>query len=504
MTPDRIGSTGGQASRLSGPTGVPPVVALSDRQDALSAITGWKPVFLSGSSYLLPALMVVLLLLVSMDCVFGIQRFPPPDFSDHAVPETVVAAPQARGGGWLDVTVLAVGLGAATWLSLKRRSRVGIVVLSLAALAYFGFWRRGCVCAIGSIQNVALGIADPGYAVPIAVIALFTLPLAVALIWGRSFCAGVCPHGALQDLVLVKPHKVPGWLDEILRVLPWIYLALSVLLAATGSLFIICKFDPFVGIFRMAGPRSMLITGAVLLGISMWVGRPYCRYLCPYGVLLGVAARFARWRPTVTPDTCTQCRLCENSCPFGALNPPMPAKQGRERIASGRQRIVLLALMVPLAALLFGWAGGKVGIASLALHPDGNLATLVLMQERGELPAPPPDELTAYLQHGADRPAVITKAVALEARFVTLGRWIGVVFGLVLALKLARIFFPAGSNDYETDSGRCVSCARCFSTCPYELVRRGIPVPAPAKRSCGFQPLSSLPVPAPAKGEPNG
>ena len=54
-------------------------------------------------------------------------------------------------------------------------------------------------------------------------------------------------------------------------------------------------------------------------------------------------------------------------------------------------------------------------------------------------------------------------------------------FGLVLALKLARIFFPPGSPDYETDSGRCVSCTRCFSACPYELLRRGMPVQLPAK-----------------------
>ena len=270
-----------------------------------------------------------LFLLAGLDPAFGVERFPPPDFTSHALPETVVPAPQPRGTGWLDVAVLdRSAWPRPSWLSLKSRSRRGIVILSLVSLAYFGFWRRGCVCAIGSIQNVALGIADPGYAVPLAVIAFFTLPLVVALVWGRGFCAGVCPHGAIQDLVLVKPLKVPAWLDEILRVLPWIHLALAVLLAATGSLFIICKFDPFVGIFRMAGPRSMLIAGAGLLVLSMFVGRPYCRYLCPYGALLGVAARFAKWRPTVTPDTCTQCRLCENSCPFGALSiPPSPLQR---------------------------------------------------------------------------------------------------------------------------------------------------------------------------------
>ena len=59
--------------------------------------------------------------------------------------------------------------------------------------------------------------------------------------------------------------------------------------------------------------------------------------------------------------------------------------------------------------------------------------------------------------------------------------FLAAAFGLVLALKLARIFFPQGSLDYETDSGRCVSCARCFSACPYELVRCGVPVALPTK-----------------------
>ena len=426
----------------------------------------------------------MLILLITLACLhpaLAVERFPPPDFSNHTLPQTVAPIQQGRGIAWLDVTALTAGLAIASWLSLKRRSRRGIVIVSLAALAYFGFWRRGCVCAIGSIQNVALGIADPSYAVPLVVLAFFALPLLVALVWGRAFCAAVCPHGAIQDLVLIKPVKVPGWLDEILGVLPWIYLAFGILLAATGGLFLICSYDPFVGIFRMAGPRSMLITGAALLVLAMFVGRPYCRYLCPYGVLLGVASRFARWRPTVTPDTCTQCRLCENACPFGALNPPMPSKQGQQRLASNRQRIVLLAILLPLSALVFGWLGGKVGIASMPLHPSGKLAALVLSQQRGEITGTLPDELTAFRQHGANLPAVYQNASALESRFLTLGRWLGTAFGLVLALKIARIFFPPGTHDYETDDSRCVSCARCFSTCPYELLRLGVPVTLPKK-----------------------
>jgi NosR/NirI family nitrous oxide reductase transcriptional regulator len=474
-------TTGGQPSQPSEQIGVPPAAASHCGTHLLHATGARANRRTLSRCFPFAVIVALLFLLVSVDHALGVQRFPPPDFSSHVLPATSAPIPQPRSSGWLDVAVLAIGLATASWLSLRLRSRNGIVMLSIASLAYFGFWRRGCVCAIGSIQNVALGVADASYAVPLAVIALFALPLVVALIWGRSFCAGVCPHGAIQDLVLVKPLTVPAWLDAILRILPWIYLALAVLLASTGSLFIICKFDPFVGIFRMAGPRSMLLTGAALLVMSIFIGRPYCRYLCPYGALLGMASRFAKWRPTVTPDTCTQCRLCENSCPFGALNPPMPAKQGQQRIASGRQRIVLLALTLPLAALLCGWLGGKVGIASLPLHADGKLANLIMLQERGDLQGPPPDELTAFRQHGMDRQTAFAKATALEARFVVLGRWIGLVFGLALACKLARIVFPASSNDYVTDSGRCVSCARCFSTCPYELVRRGIPLQVPTQ-----------------------
>ena len=57
---------------------------------------------------------------------FGVERFPPPDFTSHQVPHTVVPGPETRGVAWLDVAVLAAGLLWASWLSLKSRSRRGV------------------------------------------------------------------------------------------------------------------------------------------------------------------------------------------------------------------------------------------------------------------------------------------------------------------------------------------------------------------------------------------
>ena len=421
---------------------------------------------------------VLILLVMSLGVALGEERFPPPEFTDHALPSTTTPGVSPRTAGWLDVLVLAVGLGLASWMSLRLRSRVALVILSVVSLGYFGFWKQGCVCAIGSVQNVALGVADSSYAVPFTVIAFFSLPLVFGLIWGRGFCAGVCPHGAMQDLVLAKPVKVPGWLDEALRVGPWIYLGLAILFAATGGLFLICKFDPFVGIFRMSGSRTMMVISAAMLVLSMFVGRPYCRYLCPYGALMGLVGRVAKWRPTVAPDACTQCRLCETSCPYGALTIGTPG--GTEPSPGAqRQRLTILLICVPVALLLFGWLGSRVGIASVAWHPAGELAELVVREGNGEFPEIRPDELVAFYQNGGDRQTAFAAAAAVESQAVMLGWWIGAVFGLVLVAKIVRALFPEQSIDYDTDRGRCVSCARCFSACPYELVRRGVPVTLP-------------------------
>ena len=189
-------------------------------------------------------------------------RFPPPQFeTGHQLPVTQMPVPRGPGWEYVDLAVLVGALGLATWLIYRKRSRKGVAGLSIFSLLYFGFIRKGCICSIGSVQNVALGLFDSRYAVPFTALAFFLLPLGFALFSGRSFCAGVCPHGALQDLVLLRPLRVPPWLESGLSILPFIYLGAGVLFAATGSAFLICQYDPFVPLFRMNGRRSWLPRG---------------------------------------------------------------------------------------------------------------------------------------------------------------------------------------------------------------------------------------------------
>jgi ferredoxin len=411
------------------------------------------------------------------------QRFPPPEFeSGHQLPVATTPAARAVLFQYLDVAVLAVCLGVASWLIYKRRSRKGLVALSIFSLLYFGFWKKGCVCAIGSLQNVSLALCDRSYAVPIGVVAFFVLPLLLALFAGRSFCAGVCPHGALQDLVLLKPVKVPPWLEQALSVLPYIYLGAGVLFAATGSAFIICQYDPFVPIFRMSGRSLMVLSGAALLLLGVFVGRPYCRFLCPFGALLKLGSMVAKWRVRVTPDYCTQCRLCEASCPFGAMREPQASSADAQALAKDRRRLAWMLALLPVLLVGGGWLGHQFGAPASRLHPTVSLADQLVRAE-GTVPnlgPQSPDDLA--LERARQTPKeILTEAAGIRHRF-DIGGWIfGAWVGLVIGAKLISLSVRRKRTDYEPDRGDCFACARCFEYCPNELVRRGLmPATAPA------------------------
>ena len=272
-------------------------------------------------------------LLLPATLAIGQYQREPPDFGgQYLFPIPTHPDPRAELLRALDVAVLALGLCLSGWAVLKARSRRAVLLLGLGALAYFGFYRRGCVCPIGAIGNVTLALADSSRVVSFAVLAFFLLPLLTALFFGRVFCGAVCPHGALQDLVLLKPLQVPRRLDRALGGLKYLYLGAAVYLAASAvdfsvaghhihidRRFLICEWDPFIGVFRLTGPFHMLAVGAGLLLLGVFIGRPYCRWLCPYGAILGLLSRVS-WRNfRITPDKELDCGLCSSGCPYGAI-----------------------------------------------------------------------------------------------------------------------------------------------------------------------------------------
>jgi polyferredoxin len=393
------------------------------------------------------------------------MRFPAPEFkSGYTFPETTVPPPDSETQQWIDVAVLAGALSLAAWLAVRRHSRRGVFWLMIFSLAYFGFYKQGCICPIGSIQNVALALFNSHYALPVTVLIFFGLPLLFALFFGRVFCASICALGAIQDLVAIKPVQLPRKVTIGLSVIPYAYLGLAVLLAATNTGFLICRYDPFIGFFRLTGNAPYLYLGGAFLVAGVFIARPYCRFFCPYGVLLGMMSRLSRWHLTITPTSCVNCRLCETSCPFDYIHKPNLGL-ARESRGTGVRRLEYLFLMLPVLIALAGWTGHRLSVPLSRYNSTVALAEQILA-ERQNSTLEPTLETKTFRSKGATESELLRNALAIRSQ-LNLGGWlVGGFIGLVFGLKLIGFSTVRTRKDYEVDKAHCFSCARCCTYCP--------------------------------------
>lgn len=170
------------------------------------------------------------------------------------------------------------------------------------------------------------------------------LMFSLTFIFGRFFCGWVCPLGTMLDLVRPlafwqkrKPHKASQGLFPANRNSSARYYLLAALLGAgVFSLRYLGLFDPLVifsrgstslanlitapGAALVAAGGSVVLAFLAILALEWWQPRFWCRNLCPFGALLGLASRFSRWKRSVTPGACSGCQLCQRACPMNALS----------------------------------------------------------------------------------------------------------------------------------------------------------------------------------------
>ena len=410
-------------------------------------------------------LICIVFLLTMANTTQAGPRFPMPEFeSGHTQPPTSQPEPRHMVYEYLDIALLIAALYLITKFTHKKRSRQGVFWVSLFSLFYFGFIREGCVCSIGAIQNVTLALFHPSYQIPISVIAFFIIPLIYTLFYGRTFCAGVCPLGAIQDIFALRPYDLKTWVQKTLGIIPFIYLGLAILYAATASDFIICRYDPFIGFFRMDATFFMFSIGGLFLVTSVFIARPYCRFFCPYGVILNLVSRVSKNHVTVTPANCIQCRLCENSCPFGAIEKPTESRDmENKRIAM--RRFILLIIIIPLLIFAGGYTGSRFHENLSIVNPKVKLARDVMEFDKKPI-EPVPLQIKAFKETGTPVEKLYSEAQEIIHNFY-IGGWIlGGFVGLVFGLTIAGVSIFKFRKDYEPNKGTCLSCARCFEYCP--------------------------------------
>jgi polyferredoxin len=161
---------------------------------------------------------------------------------------------------------------------------------------------------------------------------IFLIILATALLLKRGFCSWVCAFGLLTEylnrlhrFIFRKDIKIPRRLDYPLRSLK--YLLLFFFIWAIMIKMNARDLDYFIySPYNMAADIKMLyffknITAltfwvlVALLALSIFIRNFWCRYLCPYGALLGGLSFVSIFKVHRNANTCTQCRQCTRICP---------------------------------------------------------------------------------------------------------------------------------------------------------------------------------------------
>lgn len=186
------------------------------------------------------------------------------------------------------------------------------------------------VCPFGGVVTVYEFITTGTFIQKIhsSAFILMALGFVVAALFGPIFCGYICPFGSFQEWIgklgkKLFPKKynkfVPAKLDRILRYLRYVVLIMVVYQTASTALLVFQNIDPYYALFNFftneVAISAYIVLGAVIL-LSLFIERPWCKYLCPYGALLGVFNTFRIFKIRRNEKTCISCKKCDNVCPM--------------------------------------------------------------------------------------------------------------------------------------------------------------------------------------------
>lgn len=186
---------------------------------------------------------------------------------------------------------------------------------------------------IGALVAFRAWVAGFGWdSVHPAALAFFLAFLATALLLKRGFCSWICPFGFLSESLgrlgrwfFGLNLRPPRWLDLTLRapkyLLLWFFLQ-AVWLGMSGETAWQFLQSPYyqvsdVKLLRFfQSPSVLTLQVLVLLALlSLLVEGFWCRYLCPYGALLGLISIASPVAVRRRAERCTGCRRCDQVCP---------------------------------------------------------------------------------------------------------------------------------------------------------------------------------------------
>lgn len=154
----------------------------------------------------------------------------------------------------------------------------------------------------------------------------------ISLVFGKSFCSWFCPIGLLSEVIgdfgeklFRRKLKLPKFLDYPLRSLKYLllgflfYSVFFVMSEAALKMFLDSPYNLMSDVkmyyFFADISRTSIIVISVLFLLSIFIRNFWCRFLCPYGALLGVISFLSPNKIKRNEVSCIDCNLCAKACP---------------------------------------------------------------------------------------------------------------------------------------------------------------------------------------------
>lgn len=216
---------------------------------------------------------------------------------------------------------------------------IGIVVVNNGlqeignGLPYIPALSLHAICPFGGVETLYNLATIGNYLknIQASSVIILSLSLLLALLFGPVICGWVCPLGSLQEWTGIVGKKifkkkynrfVHPKLDKYLRYIRYAVLVWVIYVTARSGTLIFKSYDPYFALFNFftaeVAPSALIILGLTILG-SLFIERPWCKYACPYGAVLGLTNKFRIFKIRRTPSTCINCNKCDRECPMNIV-----------------------------------------------------------------------------------------------------------------------------------------------------------------------------------------
>jgi Pyruvate/2-oxoacid:ferredoxin oxidoreductase delta subunit len=200
-------------------------------------------------------------------------------------------------------------------------------ILYMAGILLFGIVLGSDPSAMGTVKDAIVLFTSKGVIFPPRIMAL-TIFLLMVLLFNKSICSWGCQAGVLQDLLfrlnrnakdtrgIVRQYKIPFSVTNTIRTLFLVLFTFAAILWGTD---IIEPVDPF----KIYKPAALAGAGIVFVGFlflaSVFVYRPWCHLLCPFGLVGWFVEKMSVFRIKVNYETCIACEACAKACPSSVM-----------------------------------------------------------------------------------------------------------------------------------------------------------------------------------------